>query len=92
MLQYIFFAQYDNPPSYLVEKICRGIDGAVEGTYILDKIAAGFHSILGSHCAYIHDLKGSNKSGWVWQVLVLLYIFVPKLNRVWFGVKYSFFT
>ncbi|KAM7528032.1 hypothetical protein LguiB_031442 [Lonicera macranthoides] len=67
MLQYVFFAQYDNPPSYWVEKICKGIDGAGEGTYILDKIAAGFHSILGSNCAYIYDLKVSNKSGWGWQ-------------------------
>ncbi|KAA8550284.1 hypothetical protein F0562_001968 [Nyssa sinensis] len=36
-------AQYDNPPDNSVESLCNAIDGAVERTNILGKIAAGLY-------------------------------------------------
>ncbi|KAJ9178023.1 hypothetical protein P3X46_009943 [Hevea brasiliensis] len=68
-IMYVSAAQYDNPPYYPVERTCRGIDGAPEGTDILGRIVAGLKSRFRGwdSCHDIFTFELSNKSAWDWQ-------------------------
>ncbi|XP_065866383.1 uncharacterized protein [Euphorbia lathyris] len=55
---YKFSAQYDNPPDYLVENLCKIIDGAPPETDVLGRIIAGLNAttIFGNRsCNYVTD-------------------------------------
>ncbi|TYI80501.1 hypothetical protein E1A91_D05G091700v1 [Gossypium mustelinum] len=64
-------AQYDHPPSYPLNIICRGIDGAPKGTDILGRIFAGVVAYMGNNSCY--DMNEFNRPndetyiGWRWQ-------------------------
>lgn len=91
-LVYMVSAQYDNPPDYLVSKVCSGIDGVPNGTYILSKIAAGLNSSFSSGgCNYISDLQPSNKSGWDWQVFRIIMLSLQHLHIFFFCWKIPYF-
>ncbi|KAF8038148.1 hypothetical protein BT93_B0876 [Corymbia citriodora subsp. variegata] len=65
-------AQYDDPPSYPVEVLCRGIDGAnASENGILDKIFAGVVALDRNSTCYIvppNDTAPTQPvSGWGWQ-------------------------
>ncbi|CAK9150486.1 unnamed protein product [Ilex paraguariensis] len=67
---YCVVAQYEDPPSFSVSQICGGIDGASEGTDILDRIFAGVVSLQGNQPCY--DVNENNDDsetdvGWGWQ-------------------------
>ncbi|XP_065866384.1 uncharacterized protein [Euphorbia lathyris] len=54
---YMGSAQYDNPPDYYVENLCKAIDGAPPGTDVLGRIIWGLNaSIFGDgRCNYVSD-------------------------------------
>ncbi|WCJ41657.1 Serine carboxypeptidase S28 family protein [Euphorbia peplus] len=54
---YMVSAQYDNPPDYYVENLCKAIDGAPPGTDVLGRIVAGFNASIfgGGDCNPISD-------------------------------------
>ncbi|KAI3683579.1 hypothetical protein L1987_84087 [Smallanthus sonchifolius] len=66
-LRYKLMAQYDKPSDNYLLTFCNATDRAVENTYILDKIMAGFNAIYGKRCMYIYDFGLQNYSGWDWQ-------------------------
>ncbi|XWS71539.1 hypothetical protein CRYUN_Cryun03dG0146500 [Craigia yunnanensis] len=68
-LVYVFSAQDDNPPNYLVSQICNAIDAAPEGTDILGKVARGLNASFfgGRSCNSVIEIKPNNGSGWFWQ-------------------------
>ncbi|KAI6683872.1 hypothetical protein NL676_029785 [Syzygium grande] len=70
--QYARAAQYDDPPTYPVEVICKGIDGGnTSETGILEKIFAGVVAWHGNSRCYINPPTGTapsqTKLGWGWQ-------------------------
>ncbi|KAI3443182.1 uncharacterized protein J3R85_000084, partial [Psidium guajava] len=70
--QYAQVAQYDDPPTYPVEVMCKGIDGAhTSENGILEKIFAGVVAISGNSSCYIVPPNGTTPSqtklGWKWQ-------------------------
>ncbi|XP_030540865.1 lysosomal Pro-X carboxypeptidase-like [Rhodamnia argentea] len=70
--EYAGAAQYDEPPTYPVEVMCRGIDGAnASENGILVKIFAGVVAISGNSSCYIVPPSGTTPSqgqlGWKWQ-------------------------
>ncbi|WCJ41653.1 Serine carboxypeptidase S28 family protein [Euphorbia peplus] len=54
---YMSSAQYDNPPDYFVENLCKAIDGAPPGTDILGRIVAGVYAntFYGGGCNEVDD-------------------------------------
>ncbi|XP_030473828.1 uncharacterized protein LOC115691362 [Syzygium oleosum] len=72
ILQYAGAAQYDDPPTYPVEVMCKGIDGGnTSETNILEKIFAGVVASHGNSTCYIAPPTGTTPSqtklGWGWQ-------------------------
>ncbi|CAK9186784.1 unnamed protein product [Ilex paraguariensis] len=67
VLMYMVSAQYDNPPYNPVEKVCSAIDGAMNETDILSRVAAGLNVSAGEPCHQVFDLKLYKSSGWDWQ-------------------------
>ncbi|KAG9456823.1 hypothetical protein H6P81_001331 [Aristolochia fimbriata] len=68
---YLAWAQYDDPPEYPVNVICKAIDGAKPGSDVLDRIFAGLVSMQGNKSCY--DIGGSGGeddvlNGWFWQM------------------------
>ncbi|XP_043817574.1 lysosomal Pro-X carboxypeptidase isoform X2 [Manihot esculenta] len=68
---YLVSAQYDNPPDYFVENLCKAIDGAPQGTDVLARIAVGLNAsiIFGQgSCHYIVEPETVyRQSSWSWQ-------------------------
>ncbi|XP_019176098.1 PREDICTED: lysosomal Pro-X carboxypeptidase-like [Ipomoea nil] len=60
-------AQYDNPPEYPVRRVCGGIDGAPEGSDILDRIQAGVVAYEGVYSCYIVSGGGDTVDAYAWQ-------------------------
>ncbi|CAK9150487.1 unnamed protein product [Ilex paraguariensis] len=61
-------AQYDHPPRYPVTQVCGGIDGASEGTDILDRIFAGMIGLVGNQSCYdMSQDYDPSESEWGWQ-------------------------
>ncbi|KAK8582235.1 hypothetical protein V6N13_145217 [Hibiscus sabdariffa] len=64
-------AQYDHPPTYPLNIVCRGIDGAPKGTDTLGRIFAGVVAYMGNKSCY--DMDEFNHPtdetyiGWRWQ-------------------------
>ncbi|XP_021692132.2 uncharacterized protein LOC110673333 [Hevea brasiliensis] len=85
-LVYVVAAQYDNPPYYPLENMCRGIDGAPEGTDILDRIIAGLKSRYPGRvsCHEISPYELSNKSAWDWQTCTQLVLPIGYGNETMF--------
>ncbi|KAL3749283.1 hypothetical protein ACJRO7_010396 [Eucalyptus globulus] len=72
ILRYATAAQYDDPPRYPVEIVCRGIDGAnASGKGILEKIFAGVVALDRNSTCYIVPPNGTaptqTKLGYSWQ-------------------------
>ncbi|XP_009785587.1 uncharacterized protein [Nicotiana sylvestris] len=63
---YAVAAQYDDPPRYPVTLICGGIDGATNGSDVLDRIFAGIVAYEGNKSCY-NILPGQPDLGWDWQ-------------------------
>lgn len=61
-------AQYDDPTVNYLQTFCNATDAAGEGTYILDRIMAGYRSVAETNCITLFDMGFNNKSGWDWQV------------------------
>jgi len=67
-------AQYDAPPKYPVNEVCKNIDGAAQGATILERIFLGVEPFTFSQNCI--DVGGSNDYhptpdtlfGWFWQV------------------------
>ncbi|KAK9280231.1 hypothetical protein L1049_013918 [Liquidambar formosana] len=67
-LMYSDAAQYNHPPNYPVTVVCRGIDGASEGTDILGRIYAGIVSYGGNRSCYnTINFPTETSVGWRWQ-------------------------
>ncbi|XP_058197908.1 uncharacterized protein LOC131313554 [Rhododendron vialii] len=67
---YAVAAQYDHPPLYPVTLVCGGIDGANEGTDILDRIFAGLVAYRPNRTCYHVDenkVPSETEIGWGWQ-------------------------
>ena len=75
-LRYVFSAQYDNPPTYPVKKVCDAIDGAPEGTDVIGRVAAGLNASVGPPCHFVYDFIPSNMSEFQWQVLIVIYLYI----------------
>ncbi|KAL3718208.1 hypothetical protein ACJRO7_003357 [Eucalyptus globulus] len=61
-------AQHDNPPTYPVRLICKGIDGAnTTENDILGKISAGVVAYYWNSTCYVNPLLPVTPSGWSWQ-------------------------
>ncbi|KAK9282990.1 hypothetical protein L1049_011217 [Liquidambar formosana] len=63
-------AQYDMPPRYPVNVICKAIDGASRKTDILDRIFAGVVAYKKNKTCYdLHeyDFSDETEQGWSWQ-------------------------
>ena len=77
-------AQYDNPPNYYVENLCKAIDGAPAGADIIGRIAAGLNAStlplpgIGGSCHYVFTPTRNRSSAWSWQVC--LYIYFHRFN------------
>ncbi|KAF7121083.1 hypothetical protein RHSIM_Rhsim13G0102700 [Rhododendron simsii] len=62
-------AQYDEPPSYPVARVCGGIDGA-KGNDVLGKIFAGIVGLNGIKTCYVNPVNNTPSEtdiGWNWQ-------------------------
>ncbi|XP_021660191.2 uncharacterized protein LOC110649795 [Hevea brasiliensis] len=70
-LIYKVSAQFDNPPDYYVENLCKAIDGAPQGTDTLGRVAAGLDAstIFGEgSCLYVYEPPVIfRQSAWSWQ-------------------------
>ncbi|CAI9260648.1 unnamed protein product [Lactuca saligna] len=64
---YDVMAQYDDPTVKYLQTFCNATDAAGEGTYILDRIMAGYRSVAETKCITLFDMGFNNKSGWDWQ-------------------------
>ncbi|KAJ9129359.1 hypothetical protein P3X46_033863 [Hevea brasiliensis] len=76
-LEYIYMvsAQYDNPPDYYVENLCKAIDAVPQGTDILGRLAAGLNSFHGGFCLFVFDDSDQVGYGsWSWQTCTELVI------------------
>ncbi|KAL9351402.1 hypothetical protein Peur_054082 [Populus x canadensis] len=62
-------AQYDRPPRYPVDLVCKGIDSAPEGSDVLDRIFSGIVAYFGKKPCYNLDAFFSSETleGWTWQ-------------------------
>lgn len=64
-------AQYNEPPTYPVTRVCNGIDKAPKGTDILGRIFAGVVSYKGNRSCYDtlqYAQPTETNVGWHWQV------------------------
>lgn len=63
-------AQYDRPPRYPVDLVCKGIDSAPEGSDVLDRIFSGVVAYFGKKPCYNLDefFSAETLEGWTWQV------------------------
>jgi len=80
ILRYAAAAQYDDPPRYPVEIVCRGIDGAnASGKGILKKIFAGVVALDRNSTCYIVPPNGTTPTqselGYSWQVYFSTFCF-----------------
>ncbi|KAF2321723.1 hypothetical protein GH714_001860 [Hevea brasiliensis] len=70
-LIYKVSAQFDNPPDYYVENLCKAIDGAPQGTDTLGRLAAGLNAstIVGEgSCLHVYEPPVIfRQSAWSWQ-------------------------
>nr|XP_023913983.1 lysosomal Pro-X carboxypeptidase-like [Quercus suber] len=67
---YSVAAQYDTPPDYPVDTVCRGIDGGANGTDILGRIFSGVVAYYGESkkCYDLGEFFSSETlDGWDWQ-------------------------
>ncbi|KAJ8750407.1 hypothetical protein K2173_014322 [Erythroxylum novogranatense] len=62
-------AQYDRPPTYPVNAICNGINGAAFGSDTLSKIVAGVVAYEGIQPCYVNPPTNFTETdeGWEWQ-------------------------
>ncbi|KAJ6432951.1 hypothetical protein OIU84_020067 [Salix udensis] len=62
-------AQYDRPPRYPVDLVCKGIDSAPEGSDVLDRIFSGVAAYFGKKPCYNLDafFSAETLDGWSWQ-------------------------
>lgn len=67
-------AQYNKPPTYPVNMICKGIDGTTDDD-IISKIAGGVVSYKGNRSCYINPPSNVSETstGWGWQVFIYLF-------------------
>ncbi|KAF6171570.1 hypothetical protein GIB67_018094 [Kingdonia uniflora] len=67
-MMFVLAAQYNNPPTYPVNKYCDAIDGLPKGSDVLSRIYAAFGagSPSGS-CHFTYKVGLSNTSAWEWQ-------------------------
>jgi lysosomal Pro-X carboxypeptidase len=63
-------AQYDRPPRYPVDPVCKGIDSAPEGSDVLDKIFSGIVAYFREKPCYNLDafFSAETLDGWTWRV------------------------
>lgn len=65
-------AQYDHPPTYPLNIVCGGIDGAPKGTDILGRIFTGVVAYMGNKSCYdmyiFNHPTDETYMGWKWQV------------------------
>ncbi|KAF5446236.1 hypothetical protein F2P56_031877 [Juglans regia] len=68
---YSVSAQYDSPPDYPVNRVCKGIDNGSQGTDILGRIVSGIVAFGGGQKKKCNDLADFYSSetlgGWDWQ-------------------------
>ncbi|KAH7838278.1 hypothetical protein Vadar_024425 [Vaccinium darrowii] len=67
---YAIAAQYNHPPLYPVTEVCRGIDGAKEGTDVLGKIFEGLVAYRPNRTCYnitSYKVPSDTDIGWGWQ-------------------------
>ncbi|KAK6929127.1 Peptidase S28, partial [Dillenia turbinata] len=67
---YSVTSQYDRPPKYPVTMVCKGIDGALEGTDVLGRIFAGLVGYRGNKTCFDvgeEDFSSETMEGWSWQ-------------------------
>ncbi|KAL0370136.1 UNVERIFIED_CONTAM: Lysosomal Pro-X carboxypeptidase [Sesamum angustifolium] len=67
---YSVAAQYNQPPSYPVMMVCKGIDGATAGTDVIGRIFAGVVSYRGNRTCYdtnAYNYPSETSIGWEWQ-------------------------
>ncbi|KAL2507471.1 Serine carboxypeptidase S28 family protein [Forsythia ovata] len=67
---YSVAAQYNDPPDYPVTVVCRGIDGAPNGTDILGRIFAGIVAYNKKSSCYdtnLYRYPTETNVGWRWQ-------------------------
>lgn len=70
---YSVAAQYDRPPRYPVEVVCKGITSAPEGTDILGQIFSGVVAFWGNKkpCYNLDEFfPEETEDGWGWQVML----------------------
>ncbi|KAI3461349.1 hypothetical protein Pfo_018012 [Paulownia fortunei] len=63
-------AQYNEPPSYPVTMVCKGIDGAPKETDIIGRVFAGVVSYKGKKKCYdtnYYNYPSQTNIGWRWQ-------------------------
>lgn len=94
---YSVSAQYDSPPDYEVNIVCKGIDKGSEGTDILGRIVSGIVAYKGDKkekCNSLSEFYSSEVlDGWDWQVsyiyvyLHIVLIFV--INKLQFTKSYE---
>lgn len=64
--RYKVMAQYGEDNS--LETFCNASDATHNGTYILNKIMAGYKAVYGQRCNPVFDVSLSKDFGWDWQV------------------------
>ncbi|KAJ6739642.1 PROTEASE S28 PRO-X CARBOXYPEPTIDASE-RELATED [Salix koriyanagi] len=66
---YASAAQYNEPPTYPVNKVCAGIDGGGFGDDILSRIFGGLVAYNGNLPCYVnaHTDESETTVGWRWQ-------------------------
>ncbi|KAG9456822.1 hypothetical protein H6P81_001330 [Aristolochia fimbriata] len=67
---YCVSAQYDAPPDYPVNELCKAIDGAPQGSGVLDRILAGVVAVNRERNCYDMGDRGFDTTvtnGWDWQ-------------------------
>ncbi|KAG9456821.1 hypothetical protein H6P81_001329 [Aristolochia fimbriata] len=68
---YCVAAQYDAPPEYPVNVMCKAIDGAPDGSGVLDRVFAGVVAASGEEECYDMSYGGFDDEaldGWYWQI------------------------
>lgn len=90
---YCAAAQYDSPPRYPVNEVCKGIDGGAEGTDILGRIFSGIVAMRGNKSCY--DLgeffSDETLNGWDWQAIKLIYIYLTFFSFEFANSSSNFF-
>lgn len=73
-LYFAIAAQYDNPPTYFVNRVCDAIDAAVDAD-TLGKVYAGLVAEFGDFsCISLTD-PSAVYYGWYWQVYGKFFFF-----------------